>query len=66
MDRKSPQNLFQMIQKLFKATFDSTKIDWKTFSCQLTKKQALERSLGFMSWVNVAEKEFKTVFNFGT
>ena len=46
--------------------FDSTKIDWKTFSCQLTKKQALERSLGFMSWVNVAEKEFKTVFNFGT
>ena len=26
MDRKSPENLFQMIQKLFKATFDSTVI----------------------------------------
>ena len=26
MDRKSPQNLFQMIQKLFKITFDSTVI----------------------------------------
>ena len=24
MDRKSPKNLFQMIQKLFKVTFDST------------------------------------------
>ena len=40
MDRKSPQNLFQMSQKLFKDTFDSTvsifdhsdhvkaKVDW--------------------------------------
>ena len=26
MDRKSPKNLFQMIQKLFKITFDSTVI----------------------------------------
>ena len=26
MDRKSPQNLFQMIQKLFKITFDSSVI----------------------------------------
>ena len=40
MDRKSPKNLFQMIQKLFKVTFDRTvfifdhydhvtvKVDW--------------------------------------
>ena len=26
VDRKSPKNIFQMIQKLFKATFDSTEI----------------------------------------
>ena len=26
MDRKLPKNLFQMIQKLFKVTFDSTVI----------------------------------------